>query len=279
MELLPDGAHYAGNNGQLGFIAYNSFNFTGAAFADFLLDQVSLKGRGSLAEPWTHLQNRVGFFVADDYKIRDNLTINAGLRWGYMSPLVEKDDRQANFDLANAQLLLAGQNGNSRALYNAYYGGWEPRIGAAYRHGDRWVFRGGYGITQFMEGTGANQRLPLNPPYFFESQVPFDRTSGAGTIVDRLRRPASARHAVGPGARVGSEPEAAVHAAVERVRGIPARHEVVDQHRLRRQHVEEPDHDDRREPAARGHGSREHLAAAGAAAAVVPTTTPTSRSR
>jgi hypothetical protein len=175
--------YYAGNNGQLGFIAYNSFNFTGAAFADFLLDQVSLKGRGSLAEPWTHLQNRVGFFVADDYKIRDNLTLNAGLRWGYMSPLVEQDDRQANFDLANAQLLLAGQNGNSRALYNAYYGGWEPRIGAAYRHGDRWVFRGGYGITQFMEGTGANQRLPLNPPYFFESQVPYDRTSGAGTIV------------------------------------------------------------------------------------------------
>ena len=174
--------YYSGNNGQLGFIAYNSFNFTGAAFADFLLDQVSLKGRGSLAEPWTHLQNRVGFFVADDYKVRDNLTINAGLRWGYMSPLVEQDDRQANFDLANAQLQLAGQNGNSRGLYKAYYGGWEPRFGAAYRHGDRWVFRGGYGITQFMEGTGANQRLPLNPPYFFESQVPFDRTSGAGTI-------------------------------------------------------------------------------------------------
>ena len=174
--------YYSGNNGQLGFIAYNNFNFTGAAFGDFLLDQVSLKGRGSLAEPWTHLQNRVGFYAADDFKATDNLTLNVGLRWGYMSPLVEKDDRQSNFNLDNAQLLLAGQNGNSRALYNAYYGGWEPRIGVAYRKGDRWVFRGGYGITQYMEGTGANQRLPLNPPYFFESQVPFDRTSGPGTI-------------------------------------------------------------------------------------------------
>ena len=44
------------------------------------------------------------------------------------------------------------------------------------------MFRGGYGITQYMEGTGANQRLPLNPPYFFESQVRYDATSGPGTI-------------------------------------------------------------------------------------------------
>ena len=29
--------------------------------------------------------------------------------------------------------------------------------------------RGGYGISQYMEGTGANLRLPLNPPFFFES--------------------------------------------------------------------------------------------------------------
>ncbi len=44
------------------------------------------------------------------------------------------------------------------------------------------MFRGGYGITQYMEGTGANQRLPLNPPFFFESQVRYDATSGPGTI-------------------------------------------------------------------------------------------------
>ncbi len=31
----------------------------GAAFGDFLLDNVSSKGRGSLTEPWTHLQDRI----------------------------------------------------------------------------------------------------------------------------------------------------------------------------------------------------------------------------
>ena len=173
--------YYSGNNGQLGYIQYNGA-FTGVAFADFLLDLVQSKGRGSLTSPWTHLQNRVAFYAADDFKVTNALTLNLGLRWGYTSPLVEKDDRQANIDLSTAELRLAGQNGNSRALYEPYYNGWEPRIGMAYRMGERWVFRGGYGITQYMEGTGANLRLPLNPPFFFESQSTYDTTTGASTI-------------------------------------------------------------------------------------------------
>jgi hypothetical protein len=173
--------YYSGNNGQLGFIQYNGA-FTGVAFGDFLLDKVQSKGRGSLTSPWTHIQNRVAFYAADDFKVTNALTMNLGLRWGYTSPLVEKDDRQANIDLSNAELRLAGQNGNSRALYEPYYKGWEPRIGMAYKAGERWVFRGGYGITQYMEGTGANLRLPLNPPFFFESQSTYDTTTGASTI-------------------------------------------------------------------------------------------------
>ncbi len=140
------------------------------------------KGRGSLSEPWTHLQHRTALYVADDLKATDNLTLNLGLRWGYTSTLVEKDDRQANFSLVNAEQQLAGQNGNSRALYEPYYKGWEPRLGFAYRPSDRWVFRGGYGITQYMEGTGANLRLPLNPPFFFESQIDYAPPGQASTI-------------------------------------------------------------------------------------------------
>lgn len=173
---------YPGNNGRNGFISYTSFNFTGAPFADFLLDQVSQKGRGSTSEPWTHLQHRIAVYAADDFKIRSNLTLNLGLRWAFTSPFVEKDDRQSTFDLTNAEQLFAGQNGNSRALYEPFYGGWEPRVGFAYRQGERWVFRGGYAISQYMEGTGANLRLPLNPPFFFESQVSYDATGGPGTI-------------------------------------------------------------------------------------------------
>src|SRR5262249_40318645 len=55
------------------------------------------------------------------------------------------------------------------------------RLGAAWKLGEKSVVRGGYGISQFMEGTGANLRLPLNPPFFFESAVSYDVTTGAGS--------------------------------------------------------------------------------------------------
>ena len=181
---------YAGNNGLLGFLNFNGA-FTGFAFSDFLLDMVSSKGRGGgdPADPWTHLQNRIGLFVQDDFKVKPNLTLNLGLRWAYTSPLVEKDNRQSNFDVAppfgggtGVQTLAKDGSTYDRALYHPYYKGFEPRVGLAWSASDRLVFRGGYGISQFMEGTGANLRLPLNPPFFFESNVNYDRTTGAGTM-------------------------------------------------------------------------------------------------
>src|SRR6185503_6820199 len=47
---------------------------------------------------------------------------------------------------------------------------------------NKFVVRAGYGITQYMEGTGSNLRLPLNSPFFLEVERTFDRTSGAGNI-------------------------------------------------------------------------------------------------
>ena len=140
------------------------------------------RGGGDPDDPWTHLQNRIALFVQDDFKVASNLTLNVGLRWAYTSPLVEKDNRQSNFDLMTGEQIFASDGGlEDRALYEPYYKGFEPRVGFAWSASDRLVFRGGYGISQFMEGTGANLRLPLNPPFFFESAVAFDRTTGAGS--------------------------------------------------------------------------------------------------
>ena len=175
--------YYAGNNGALGTFTYSG-TFTGFAFADFLLDQAAGKGRGGgdPDNPWTHRQSRVSLYVQDDFKLTPNLTINAGLRWAYTSPLTEKDNRQANFDLVTGAVIYAEDGSiEDRALYKPYYNGWEPRIGAAYKFGEKWVFRGGYGISQFMEGTGSNLRLPMNPPFFFESNVVYDTSTGAGS--------------------------------------------------------------------------------------------------
>ena len=177
---------YAGNNGLLGSINFNGA-FTGFAFSDFLLDLASSKGRGGgdPDDPWTHLQNRIAFFAQDDFKVTPNVTLNLGLRWAYTSPLVEVDNRQTNFDLVTGLQTFAKDGSiEDRALYAPFYNGWEPRLGAAWKINDRTVLRGGYGISQFMEGTGANLRLPLNPPFFFESNVNYDRTTGAGSAAN-----------------------------------------------------------------------------------------------
>jgi hypothetical protein len=173
---------YAGNNGLLGFFSYGGL-FTGVPFGDFLLDQVREKGRGSDSDAWTHLHNRMALFVQDDFKLRQDLTLNLGMRWAYTQPVVEKDNRQSNFDLRTGQQILAADGDREgRALYQAYKKGFEPRLGFAWRPDERWVVRGGYGITQYMEGTGANLRLPLNPPYFFESFVQYDTSTGGGSL-------------------------------------------------------------------------------------------------
>jgi hypothetical protein len=173
---------YAGNNGLLGIFTYGGA-FTGFPFSDFLLDQVTTKGRGSSSEPWTHIHNRIALYVQDDVKVTQALTLNLGMRWAYTQPVVEKDNRQGNFSLTTGQEIIAADGSReSRALYQPYYKGFEPRLGLAWRPDDRWVLRGGFGISQYMEGTGANLRLPLNPPFFFESAVTYDATTGGGSL-------------------------------------------------------------------------------------------------
>lgn len=175
---------YAGNNGLLGNFGYDG-TYTGNGYADFLLDLLHTKGRGSQTGFWGHRQWRDGIFVQDDFKVKSNFTLNLGLRWEYTQPVYEVNNQEANIDLRTGQELFAGKNGNSRALYKSYWKQFEPRLGFAWTPnvlGDRFVIRGGYGITSYMEGTGANLRLPLNPPFFFESAVTFDaRTPGSIT--------------------------------------------------------------------------------------------------
>ena len=106
------------------------------------------------------------------------------MRFEDHTPFSEVKDRQVNFNLSTGAIELPGQNGNNRALYNNYLGRGDflPRIGFAWSPsvlGGKTVIRGGYAISEYMEGSGANEALTQNPPFFGATR---SAVAGVGTI-------------------------------------------------------------------------------------------------
>lgn len=169
---------YSGNNGRAGTFTYDG-RYSGIAEADFLLGLPSQVGGGINGGTWGQRANIFAAFFQDDYRVSPNLTLNLGLRWELHTPWVEVKDRQANFGLLSGAVEVPGQNGNSRALYNTYTGAanYQPRIGFAWTPGGgSFVVRGAYTLSSYLEGTGTNLRLTLNPPYSSEHQLDYTAT-------------------------------------------------------------------------------------------------------
>jgi outer membrane receptor protein involved in Fe transport len=187
---------YPGNDGLLGQFAYSG-NFTsnpasgldvntqGYTLADFNLDRVAYVGTGNASGPLGptgQRQWRDAYFAQDDWKITPNFTANVGIRYEFDQPMYEVNNKQANINMTTGQLVYAGVNGISRATVKPFYGSFMPRIGFAYSVNPRMVVRGGYGIQNYMEGTGANRRLTINPPfqtpYFAVGSAPSANSAG-----------------------------------------------------------------------------------------------------
>ena len=201
---------YAGNNGRTGLMDYSG-KFTagpnplaaagggaGAGEADFFLGLPTRLGRGLDTGTWGHRAHQIGIYLQDDWRATDTLTLNLGIRYDMHTPWVEVKDRQSNFAPFSGALQLAGQStfyDNNRALYNNYrwgIGNFQPRFGFAWTPNalsKSTVFRGAYTISSYLEGTGTNLRLPLNPPFNQEFETRYDSlalprsTTGQGLTV------------------------------------------------------------------------------------------------
>jgi outer membrane receptor protein involved in Fe transport len=164
--------------------------FTGNAFADFLL---GYPNRAELTNVFVVTQElwSTSFYVQDDWKATDKLTLTLGLRYDFMTPPTEADNRLANFDpTANggAGALVFASDGSlaDRALVNPDTNNFAPRVGAIYRINEQTLIRGGYGVfyNQF-ERIGSEDQLALNPPGLRNIQV--NSASGSTTPVLFLR--------------------------------------------------------------------------------------------
>jgi hypothetical protein len=209
---------YSGNNGEAGSFTFDgrytagpnplatSGGGSGAGEADFLLGLASQIGGGVNGGTWGQRSTVLGAFFQDDWHVTPNLTVNLGLRWELHTPWCEVDNRQVNFGLFSGTVEYAGQNGNNCALYNQYNGitNFQPRVGVAWNLMKHTVIRSAYTLSNYLEGTGTNLRLPINPPYAHETDANYTSLSLPTTTLSQGLTPlaASSNPFQGAGLRV-----------------------------------------------------------------------------
>jgi hypothetical protein len=154
---------------------------TGLDFADFLLgeaQQATLQyGPGMTryrASAWS-------LFVQDDWRARANLTFNLGLRYEYLSPYYELNNRLANLDVAPgftaAVPVMAGQMGPFSGRYapsgfNPDRNNFAPRLGFAWRPETKTTVRGGWGLSYSSPTyAGIAQKMAAQPPFAVTNSV------------------------------------------------------------------------------------------------------------
>ena len=154
--------------GSFGFATTgtNSSSVTGSgnALASLLLGQVNaftIDIQKNVIQPRAHIAE---FFVSDDWKVSPRLVVNVGTRYTLNFPSTEKSNQGAIFNLKTQVLDFPH---TARELECCDFG---PRLGLAYRIGDGWVVRSGYGMI-FFEQSGIT--TPFTIPQF-----PFVQTVG-----------------------------------------------------------------------------------------------------
>ena len=173
--------------------------FTGNAFADFLLgypgSATSGIGRGDEdgRTSWLHL------YAQDEWRVRDNLTVNAGLRYEYNRHMYDVNNRLSSIDLSvpGGRFVVASDeqgaiSPDAKALLplmpipyvTSADAQWPhslldpsavrlaPRTGFALSFDDfKGVIRGGYGIFLNQWAYSVQTAFARNLPFFFTKQV------------------------------------------------------------------------------------------------------------
>jgi len=197
------------HNGSFSYTGIESENpsstaGTGDGFADWMLGYPASGGRSNPATWWGGSGIYWHFFVQDDFRVNNRLTLNIGLRYEYNPWLKGYRGQVATFDPKRAKSIIVGSDSDQIDLdaqplakvgYDLYKDliqtssqaglpstitsqnrkNFAPRFGLAWRpFGEKTVFRGGYGI--FYESEGTSGRLNFNfLPFNVSETVNADR--------------------------------------------------------------------------------------------------------
>jgi hypothetical protein len=140
-----------------------SADYTGDEWADFLLGY-SNDGNISVANSTTAVNRYQAYYVQDNWHATQKLTLNLGLRYELPGAEEEKHDK-ATVLLPNAVDTTTGITGTLALVNSSLYGNrtlmsppkneFAPRLGFAYRFGNDFVTRGGYGLVYIAPNSGG----------------------------------------------------------------------------------------------------------------------------
>ena len=162
-------------NGQFTFNGQS----TGLGLADFMLGRVSNFVQGNPVFDFDE-NDYVGAYVQDEWKLRQNLTLNVGVRWEPYLPIKNSLDYVSNFDEARfdagirstvytqapAGLLFPGDDGfpGSAAMKNKL-NQFAPRAGLVWQLNEQTALRAGWGRFYDTPHLFFNTRFANNPPW------------------------------------------------------------------------------------------------------------------
>jgi hypothetical protein len=113
-------------------------------------------------------ENILGVFFQDDWKVRPNLTLSAGIRYSYFGPLTDKNKNMGVLSFGSGTDLLTGINiktgGDAWTAQKLNFG---PQVGfnwSPLNSNGKIVFRGGYGLNYNQEQIATANANDNNPP-------------------------------------------------------------------------------------------------------------------
>lgn len=142
-----------------------------ANLADFLVGAQSVYEKSNFAV-LDYRQRMNFFYVQDDWKVNNRLTLNLGVRYEYATPQWEANNRLGNFDPVSAELYFAKDGSiQDRSTIRPDRNNWAPRIGLAYSLNSKTVVRSAYGISYVhFNRMGGENILGFTGPFVFSVQ-------------------------------------------------------------------------------------------------------------